>query len=158
MPTMYDSCSITAHHFLSKSSPSIGGVKSYFHYCIKSTTTVGDLPEAKMNQKNIWPRSKLLVSRCHCCLWGKAKHQLWFSHYHKLPQVWVTDILVSTICLLSRSPPPIVWRMFIYESRFKKHRQIKLISKPTPGITERLQNLMITFFLSTLVRGQCSCG
>lgn len=87
-----------------------------------------------------WPTNSLLVS---CCNSSKAPTPGY--SFHNLPQVWVWDVLVSNICLLSRSPPSIVWRMFICESRLERHHQIPI--KPIPGISKCLQSLIIPFFI-----------
>lgn len=71
-------------------------------------------------------------------VWRKGNAPTPVQSLRNQPQVWVTDVLVSTICLLSWTHPLIVWRMFIYESRLGRHRQILPSLYQTPFL-EKLQ-------------------
>lgn len=104
--------------------------------------------------KKIWPRCSLLVSRRNCCLWGKTKHQHWFCHYttcrRSEPQTFWFLLSVSYLGLLLRLSEECLFMSLGLRGTVKYFQ-----AHVKPGITKRLQNLLITFFLWTIVRGQC---
>lgn len=96
--------------------------------------------------KKIWPRCSLLVSRRNCCLWGKTKHQHCFRHYttcrRSEPQTFWCLLSVSYLSLLLRLSEECLFMSLGLRGTVKYFQ-----AYVKPGITKRLQNLMITFFM-----------